>query len=225
MCTSKPQTNKVVSNKTVSGLNNNEKPLHFNIKTLEQTSTQNELNNTDTAINAEKHDDHSGSLKLYKLYKLNNLNRIVLAHLNVNSIRNKFEALKEIVGKNIDILMISETTLDDSFPLNQFHIPDYVQPFRLDRSSEGGGILVYIRDDIPAKILKKHPLPKCCEGMFIELNLRKSKWLIFTGYNPQKERISTFLKDIEKSLYRYIAKYDNIILLGDFNSETNETEI
>ena len=49
-----------------------------------------------------------------------NPNRIIIAHLNINSIRNKFEMLKEVIGNKTDILLISETKLDDTFPLNQF---------------------------------------------------------------------------------------------------------
>ena len=41
-----------------------------------------------------------------------NLNKLIFTHLNINSIRTKFD--------NIDILMISETEVDDSFPDGQF---------------------------------------------------------------------------------------------------------
>ena len=102
-----------------------------------------------TSKNVEKHDDPSVNLRHYKL---NSINKVVFAHININSIRNKFEDLKEIVQKNIDILTISETKLDESFPTNQFNMDGYAPPCRLDRSSEGGGLLIYIRDDIPAKI-------------------------------------------------------------------------
>ena len=94
--------------------------------------------------------------------------------------------ISEILQKNIDILTIPETKLDESFPTNQFYIDGYAPPIRLERSSEGGGILVNIRDDIPAKPLKNHPLPKCCECMFIELKLRNINWLVFSGYNPKE---------------------------------------
>ena len=47
-----------------------------------------------------------------------NQNRIIIAHLSINSVRNKFEMLKEVVGNKIDILLISETKLEDTFPLN-----------------------------------------------------------------------------------------------------------
>ena len=41
---------------------------------------------------------------------------LILGHLNINSVRNKFEALTFITGNNIDLLLISGTKLDDSFP-------------------------------------------------------------------------------------------------------------
>ena len=44
--------------------------------------------------------------------------------------------------------MISETKIGDSFPTMQFHIEGYFF-FRLDRSEYGGGILVYVQEDIP----------------------------------------------------------------------------
>ena len=49
-----------------------------------------------------------------------NPNGIIIAHLNINSIRNKFEMLKEVIGNKTDILLTSETKLDDTFHLSQF---------------------------------------------------------------------------------------------------------
>ena len=40
-----------------------------------------------------------------------NFNRLVLARININVIRNKFEILMQQITDNIDILMISETKL------------------------------------------------------------------------------------------------------------------
>ena len=41
-----------------------------------------------------------------------NFSRLVLAHLNINSIRNKFDSLTQQITGTVDILMISETKLD-----------------------------------------------------------------------------------------------------------------
>ena len=49
--------------------------------------------------------------------------------------------------------MISETKLDSSFPAGQFPIHGFFEPYRLDRNSNGGGILLYIREDIPPKLI------------------------------------------------------------------------
>ena len=83
---------------------------------------------------------------------------------------NKFDSLINIINNNIDIFMISETKLDPSFPTGQFHIHGFSEPYRFDRNSNGGGILLYIREDIPSKlILTKMTIG----GFFVEINLRK----------------------------------------------------
>ena len=51
---------------------------------------------------------------------IRSLNKIVVGHLNINSIRSKFDFLAHQVKGNINILMISETKLDQSFPPSQF---------------------------------------------------------------------------------------------------------
>ena len=55
-------------------------------------------------------------------YKLDNSKHIKLDHLNVNSIRNKFSSIAELVKDNIDVFLISETKIDSNFPSPQFAI-------------------------------------------------------------------------------------------------------
>ena len=47
---------------------------------------------------------------------------IIFSHLNINSIRNNFENLKEVVSNRVDILDTAETKIDKSFPAAQFVI-------------------------------------------------------------------------------------------------------
>ena len=70
--------------------------------------------------------------------------------------------------------MISETKLDESFPSMQFSIDGY-NIFRSDRNAKGGGILMYVRDDIACKLIPMRN--STIEGFFIELKLRKKKCL------------------------------------------------
>ena len=115
----------------------------------------------------------------------------------VNSIRNKFEALKLFIEYQLDIIAITETKLDDSFLVKQFCIHGYNTPFRVDKSDNSGGILV--RSNIPCREIASN-LPKNVEGIFMETNIRNKKWLVFTGYNPKTEYIQTFLEQVNKSL-------------------------
>ena len=60
-----------------------------------------------------------------------------------------------MIKDNIDILLVSETKLDDTFSVGQFYIDVYSTPYRLHRTSYGGGILLYISEDIPSKASAK----------------------------------------------------------------------
>ena len=58
-----------------------------------------------------------------KKLKLANPKNLTCSYLNINSIRNKFHNLVDMIDENIDIICISETKLDDSFPASNFLIP------------------------------------------------------------------------------------------------------
>ena len=55
--------------------------------------------------------------------------KLIIAHLNINSIREKLDSHSFMVENNADILLISETKLDDSFPLGQFKICGFSMPY------------------------------------------------------------------------------------------------
>ena len=61
--------------------------------------------------------------------------------------------LQEVIGNNFDVLLISETKLDASFPSNQFILDGFTPLYRLDITQHGGGIMLFIREDIPSKLL------------------------------------------------------------------------
>ena len=100
------------------------------------------------------------------------MNKLIIGHLNINSLRNKFELLTHQIKDNID-LMISERNLDESFPTSQFFMNGFSSPHRLDRNRNGGGILLYIRKDIPSKLLSIER--DLTETFFVEINLHKKK--------------------------------------------------
>ena len=64
------------------------------------------------------------------------------------NLRNKFDQLSDLVKGSIDILIASERKLDDSFPEGQFLIECFHLPLIFDRNKNGGGIMLYVREDI-----------------------------------------------------------------------------
>ena len=116
--------------------------------------------------------------------------------------------------------MISEKKLNDSFPRDQFFIEGYHTPFRLDRYGNGGGILLYVRKNIPAKVI--HCDFPTSESFYVEISLHKKKWLLNYSYNLHKNNICNHLDVITKTLDTYYGKNENVVFLDDFNAGTEE---
>ena len=75
--------------------------------------------------------------------KKSNHNRLIFSTLNVNSIPNKLDDIRITIADFVDILVITESKLDQSFPDSQFFINRFSKPFRKDRNRHGGGLDVY----------------------------------------------------------------------------------
>ena len=131
--------------------------------------------------------------------------------------------LEELIKDKIDIFLISETKLDISFPSGQFVIKGYSTSFRLDRNQNEGGLLLYVREDIPCKILKEYTPEKPTEKFFVKINLRSRKWLLSCSYNPKTNLIADHLHCIGRETDLYLSKYDNFIVLGDLNTEVSNS--
>ena len=84
-----------------------------------------------------------------KSLRLKHPNKVIIAHLNINSISEKCDHLSFIIRGNIDILVVGETKLDETFPVNRFHIEGYSQPDRKDRNRNGGVVMIFVREDLP----------------------------------------------------------------------------
>ena len=91
--------------------------------------------------------DYKESVKsILKCLRSNHPHKIIIGYININAIRYKFDILKPMITEVSDILMISETKLDDSFPEVRYYVEGFRTPFKLDHNKHGGrgGILLYI---------------------------------------------------------------------------------
>ena len=125
------------------------------------------LNNSKSLLN----DQQNLGSNLHRV-RIETPSRIIFGQININSIRNKFDLLMNIIKNEIDIFMISETKIDNSFSIPHFTMTGNSIPFRLDWKSHVGEIVLFVREDIPCKIIKTD-CDGDFEGIFVEINLRK----------------------------------------------------
>ena len=71
------------------------------------------LNNSKSLLN----DQQNLGSNLHR-FRIENPSRIICGHIKINSIRNKFDLLNNIIKNETDIFMISETKIDNSFPIS-----------------------------------------------------------------------------------------------------------
>ena len=143
--------------------------------------------------------------------------------MNVNSVRNKFEAVEFLIKEQFDVFLVSESKLDSSFPEAQFKIPGY-KIFRQDRDRYGGGLMFYITQKVPRKKIEMFQFTSSIEILMLEINLGKEKLLIFGTYEPPNINNSFFLNELYNAVTFYSTLYKNCVFLGELNIVRDNTQ-
>ena len=77
-----------------------------------------------------------------------------------------------------------------------------------------------MRREVPSKLATKHDFPNNIGGLFVEINFRKSKWLLFGTYQPLSQNDQYYIECLDKALDVY-SSYETVILPEDFNAQEN----
>ena len=93
---------------------------------------------------------------------------------------------------------MTETKTGSTFPLNQFAIQDHSKPYMFDRNRNGGGVFIYVREDIPSRELKIHNTPEYIESIFIEINLIKLCGIFVVAITHLASLTNTSFKILEE---------------------------
>ena len=141
--------------------------------------------------------------------------------MHVNSTRNKLDDWKFLLGKSLGIICTSSTKLDETFPTAQFAIEGFRKPYRLDITSNSGGLLFYVKANLPPKLIRFYNFPSEIQCIPIELNIPTKKYALLSIYRPPNQNINFYLDKLSQALDIYSKDYENICIFGDFN-ETPE---
>ena len=110
-------------------------------------------------------------------------------------------------------------SLDSTFPMNQFHVFGF-KVFRRDRYRFGVGLIIYINESILYSPLNDHPTFSNLKLIAIEIHQNKRRWLFIGTYKPPSQSDSELTKRLSLIIDCYSPKYENLILIGDFNLST-----
>ena len=146
-----------------------------------------------------------------------------MLHLNIRSLVGKVDELRSIftfTKSTIHLLTLSETwlsadTLDSEIEISGYNV------YRRDRKTKGGGVAVYIRNDICA--VRTDLESSDVEALWLQVFLPKShSFLIGTFYRPpnsSKTFDPDFVIRLDSMVDSALADSNEVILFGDFNCD------
>ena len=127
-----------------------------------------------------------------------------------------FTVVEELIKGKIDINLILETKIDESFPNQQFKINGY-KAIRTDRDGFGGGLIFYINEQIPSKVLTFESIPRDIKIILLDFTAKNWKWLCIGLHKLPSQNEKYFLDHLSNTLGQLSCQYDKAILIGDFN--------
>lgn len=71
--------------------------------------------------------------------------RIILGHIKLSSVRDKFKSFADVASASLNVLIISQTKTDKAFLESWFIIEGFSEPYRLDRTVNGGEVPLYAK--------------------------------------------------------------------------------
>ena len=118
----------------------------------------------------------------------------------------------------MDIICISETKLDETFPMTQFAIKGFGKPYHLDITSNSAGLLFYVKANLPSKLIGFYNFSSEIQCILIVSNISTKKYALLSIYRPPNQNINFFLDKLSEAHDIYSKHYGNICIFGDFNA-------
>ncbi len=146
-------------------------------------------------------------------------NGITVSHMNVQSILPSLDEIKLWLKENpYDIFTLSETWLDSSVNDSEIHIPGYVIE-RADRNRHGGGVAVYIKNDIDYK-RRSDIEHEDIESLWLEVKQKYKKPIIIAAlYCRSQKDVPNYLDLLSENMDGVSNENKEIILMGDLNCD------
>ena len=108
---------------------------------------------------------------------------------------------------------LSETWLDSTVSDGEMG----VSGFRKDRNKRGGGIMVYVSEDV--KCVRRQDLERnWIEALWLEVKLRRKQLLVCNIYRPPDAK-AEWMESLQEMVEYGIQEKKPTIMMGDFNCD------
>ena len=97
--------------------------------------------------------------------------------------------------------------------------------YRKDRTKSGGGLLLYVNENLPGKIINSYKFKENSEIIVFEFSVSNKKWLLLGNYKPPSQNDLSFINELNLALNFFSPIYENFVLLGDFNLSTENPNL
>ena len=152
------------------------------------------------------------------------LNKFSVCHANVRSLKSdgKLEEISILAeSEKLEVISLSETWLDTSYPDALLAIEGFQTPLRKDRETGlGGGVALYVKDNLPVRRCAELETPSS-ECIWAEITVPSGKLILGVYYRPPGQSAAErdlFLDNLSHSISSAIELNPKILLLtGDFN--------
>ena len=146
-----------------------------------------------------------------------------ILHLNINGINtaeSKYMDIQNILNlRSFDIILLSETKLEDSTTNHRFSNSNY-KLYRRDRNQYGGGLMFYLRREY--QIIESFNSPDF-EMMHMKINVNGVICDFILSYKPPNESNEEFL-EYQHSFIMNLDNSNPIFLIGDLNMDLLTTK-
>lgn len=162
-------------------------------------------------------DGHQTPIEIINDELRNHNDNLKVAHINARSVSKHIDEIKMVVqSTQFDVICVSETFIKSHTPKNLIKIGGYTLFCKNRTAKCGGGVGIYVLDDIKCKLIKLPQEINQPEMLFVELATHHSKVAIGVLYKPPKIPYGT-LGLIHETLAYITTKYHHTIIAGDFN--------
>ena len=152
------------------------------------------------------------------------LNKFSVCHANVRSLKSdgKLDEISILAeSEKFEVITLSETWLDDTYPDALLAIEGFQTPLRKDREfGAGGGVALYVKDNLPVRRCTELETPSS-ECIWAEITVPSGKLILGVYYRPPGQTAAErdlFLDNLSHSISSAIELNPKILLLtGDFN--------